>query len=484
MLLSELFEGSPDIEIKQLSIDSRLPMKDCIFFCLSGIRYDGHHFIDEAIKNGASVIVYEDEVDTSKNAVFIKVSDVADCLNDIAAKFYDYPARGLESFIVCGCDGQSSVSNLIYSLISKVRPCASVGSCGIHYGEHHLYSSVPTLTILDNHKYLYEFVRCSMESCVFEGDAMSLSYKKLDGIDPDVFVYTSTNEYATEFEEIGINYYDALVSYLYTLDEKTLIILNKDDIAYDEMVLAAGDNYLTYGCKEDSDFVIEDIKLKKDGSSFSLKHKGGSCTFNTKLLGMNNIYNAAAAIVALVSRGYDTNEIAENLAKVRTLDGVMDPVDLGQDYSIYIDCADNIKSLHDVYDFGEHIRKAGSKVYAVWGINGTDESDTLKEIAELSESFIDHMILTENNSYSGNMMHVMKKALPYFESMKPLVIEDRSIAIESAVEMLNRDDILFILGKGNETTITRNLGKETYIGDKKAAELAVSRRLKEEKDDI
>ena len=47
-----------------------------------------------------------------------------------------------------------------------------------------------------------------------------------------------------------------------------------------------------------------------------------------------------------------------------------------------------------------------------------------------------------------------------------LFIEDREIAIESAIELLNSQDILLILGKGNETTITRNLGKQAYKGDK------------------
>ena len=57
MLLSEIFKGAPDIEIEQLSIDSRASMKNAIFFCLDGIKFDGHDYIEEAINNGAKVIV-------------------------------------------------------------------------------------------------------------------------------------------------------------------------------------------------------------------------------------------------------------------------------------------------------------------------------------------------------------------------------------------------------------------------------------------
>ena len=480
MLLSELFEGSPDIEIRQLSIDSRLPMKDCIFFCLSGIRYDGHDYVEEAIKNGANVIVYEEDIDTSLDAIFIKVSDVADCLNHIASKYYDYPAKKMETYLICGCDGQSSVSYIIYNLLNKRKPCANVGAYGIHYAHHHLYSSVPTLTILDNHKYLNEFYRTGIEAATFESDAQSLSYKKLDGISPDVFVYTSTNEFSGEFTEIGINYYDALVSYLYTLDDDTAIILNRDDASYNELVMAAGENRVTYGTHSGSDYIICDVDLRDDSSSFSLRSGKEVNHFNTSLVGMNNVYNATAALVALTTKGYDITELAEDLKEIKPIDGVMEPLDLGQDYHVYIDCAANVKSIHDVYDFAQSVKKPDARIFALWGINSQDESETLKTIADLSGGFIDHIILTENNTYSGDITNVIKKVYPYFINLKPLVIEDRIIAIESAIELLNKDDILLILGKGNENTITRNLGRESYIGDKKAALMAISKRIEEE----
>ena len=76
MLASELIKNAPDIEIEQLSTDSRMPMKNAMFFCIKGVRYDGHDYVKEAIINGAVLIVYEDEIDTDLNAVFVKVNNV------------------------------------------------------------------------------------------------------------------------------------------------------------------------------------------------------------------------------------------------------------------------------------------------------------------------------------------------------------------------------------------------------------------------
>ena len=113
MLLSELFNGAPAIEIDQLSVDSRLPMKNAIFFCLNGIKYDGHDYIEEAISNGAKVIIYSRDIEDKDKAIFIKVNNVNNNLIKIANKFYNYPNKYVDSYVVSGNYGKSSVTSFI-----------------------------------------------------------------------------------------------------------------------------------------------------------------------------------------------------------------------------------------------------------------------------------------------------------------------------------------------------------------------------------
>ena len=89
MLLNELFKGAPAVEIEQLSTDSRSRMKNAIFFCYKGIKYNGHQFVDEAIKNGAIVIVHQDNLSCDKSAIYIRVNNVDNALQKCAEKFYD-----------------------------------------------------------------------------------------------------------------------------------------------------------------------------------------------------------------------------------------------------------------------------------------------------------------------------------------------------------------------------------------------------------
>ena len=52
MLLSEMFEGAPEIEIQGLCIDSRKAKAGDLFFCLKGLEADGHQFAEKACKAG------------------------------------------------------------------------------------------------------------------------------------------------------------------------------------------------------------------------------------------------------------------------------------------------------------------------------------------------------------------------------------------------------------------------------------------------
>lgn len=483
MYLDELFKGTPHIEIKQLSIDSRMPMNNCIFFCVEGIKDDGHDYVKEAIKNGANVIVYSKDIPTNDKAIYIKVNDTADCLNSIAPKFFDNPANKLDTYVTSGCNGITSVTYILYKLIKNFKSVASIGSNGIFYGDNHLLSNVPTLTIIDNQRYLKQFVDENIKAVCLEADCLALSYKKLDAIKPNVFIYTSTNEYAPYYQEMDVNYYDVMCNYMYTLDDSTIVLLNKDDIAYEELNKACGENTYTYGTNTEADYVISDIKLNAYNSSFTLSYQDESYEFNTKLVGLRNVYNVVAALCALHQTGYDFNELMLILPFIEPLEGVFEPVSTDHSFKIYVDECDDYNSLKLSFKFLKSLLPPNKKIVVLFGINYNDEKETIKDTGELISKYANRVILTEGNTYNGNVSTLLKGASKYFEKCMPLIIEDRSVAISSAVELLNSDDILLILGKGKEKYIIRNLGKEAYDGDKQVALKAISEILNSNSED-
>lgn len=481
MFLDELFKDTPHKEIKQLSIDSRMPMNDCIFFCVNGIKDDGHDYVNEAIKNGASVIVYSKDINTSGDAIFIKVTDTIDCLNNIAPKFYGYPARKLDTYLTSGCDGISSVSYILTKLIRNFKSVASIGTNGIFYGENHLMCNVPTLNIIDTQRYLLNFVNSDIKAATLEADCLALYYKKLDALKPNVFIYTTTNEYSSYYQEMDNNYFDVMCNYLYTLDNNTITILNKDDNAYDELIKASGENTYSYGVSKDADYVISNIKLKAYESKFTLSYANESYEINTKLIGIRNVYNVTASLIALHQTGYDLNELILILPFIEPLPGELRPVNLGQDFKVYVEINDDFNSLKETFEFMKSILPKNKKIVGLFGINYNDEDDSIKEKAILSKKYLNKVILTEGNTYNGNVTSILKEAKDFFKDQNTLVIEDREVAINCGLDLLNSDDIFLIFGKGKEKYIIRNLGKETYEGDEEVASKGIKEILEESK---
>ena len=99
-LISELdytlYNGDENVEITELVCDSRKIVKGCIFVCIKGTVFDGHTFIDEAIKQGAAAIITEDEVEITqnrKNTTFIAAADCRNTLALVSAAYFGHPSK-------------------------------------------------------------------------------------------------------------------------------------------------------------------------------------------------------------------------------------------------------------------------------------------------------------------------------------------------------------------------------------------------------
>ncbi len=478
MLLSEFFKGAPDIEIRQLSTDSRMPMMDALFFCVKGVRDDGHQFVREAVINGAKAIVYEDDIDTDLNAVFIRVNNVGDTLNRVADRFYDYPGKSLETYTVSGCYGRSSVSSYIRQIVSHYKSCGSVGIMGISYAGRELMSSYATLPALSNLSYMSQMRKDNVKACTFESNALNLSFKKLNDVHPNVFVYTNTSHYSKDYRELGADYFSFLRKYFYTLDETTCVVLNRDDESFDELYDSCA-NYVTYGFDEHSDFFIHDFSVKKNGISYGLRYNGINVIVSAPLLGLCNIYNLTAAIAATVSMGYSLDEICEFTPSLHPVEGIYDKLEDDR-FNIIIDAAYTADSLENIFDFGRYITASKKKLIGILGICYTDDDKKLETIAEFANKYLDFLIITEDDSYEHDTLQILQKMTDFDLKIRYLIIEERKSAIEEGIELLNSGDTLLILGKGNEVSLYKGLGKEYYDGDRKVAEMYLRKREEEE----
>lgn len=464
MYLNELFKDAPNILIEQLSCDSRLPMKNCIFFCMTGVKYDGHDYINEAVKNGANVIVYTNDIETDLNVVYIKVKDINATLANIAKKFYKINFENFKLNVVCGCYGKSCVTSYIKQLLNGIEKSSTIGSYGINYDDKNLSYPSSTLTLLDNYRYISDIYHSDIKSCSLETDSISLSYNRLEGINPKTFVYTNTSKFSKEYKGFSYKYFDSIKKYLYTLENTTSIVLNKDDESYDILLQACGENVVTYGQDLNCTFRISNPKYYIDHTSFSLTYKNESHIINTSLIGLANIYYLTAAIATLIQSNYSLDDLIKNVETIKAPEGIYENLNI-DNYNIIIDYCYAQDSYFQISEYAKKLKGYNKKYFILPIDYGTSKDEITIIFNQLKDiSFL--TIFTEGMSYDTDIHDLLEIGAECANGYNYLTIESRSEAIKTALDLLDKNDILFILGKGNSNVFYKNFNKEVYLGDK------------------
>lgn len=475
MLLNRIFKNAPEIEIEQLSTDSRLPMKNAIFFCIAGLKFDGHDYIDEAIKNGAKVIVYSKDIEKNEKAIYVKVKNVYSVLISVSKIFFNDPTNKIQSYVVSGCYGRSSVSTLIYKYLNSKFNAGYIGRFGIKYENNNLSTSTPTIDTIDYFRYLCKMEEYKVKAVTFEASSTSLAYHKLDFIKPSIFVYTNSYKESADYREAGKDYFKNMRSYLYSLEEKTKVILNKDDDAFDELKDTI-DNYVTYGFDEESDYLIKGLTISKKGLVFTLVHEEKEYEVISKLLSKSNCYNLTSCIAALVESGYDIDDVIKFYRTCNYVDGVFEVID--DEYHIVVDSAYTLDALREVFNYSKYV-KGKNRIISLISISSWLDDEAVSEICAEAEKVSDIIILTTDEVESGDPLQLLHKADNNIKDTKSIILEDREFAIEEGINLLNTGDILFITGKGSESYLVTPNGKIQYETDKVIAKKYIEKRRHE-----
>ena len=87
----ELIKGSMEVEIKDISYDSRKVSKNHLFMAIEGLSTDGHEYIDLAIQNGAVAILVSKDVEVKNDVTIIKVENTRRILSKLSMNLFGYP---------------------------------------------------------------------------------------------------------------------------------------------------------------------------------------------------------------------------------------------------------------------------------------------------------------------------------------------------------------------------------------------------------
>ena len=466
MKLTELFDNVPDIEIKSLMADSRKKRPDSIFFCVKGMMFDGHRFVEQAIENGARVIVCSEPIPYDHPEVtYIKVKDVNVAFNRVADAFYGYPSHNLLMFGVTGTNGKSSIACIIKDILNDYLPTGYIGTIAIEYGNVKLPPLLTTPDIDDLHGILHDMVSAGIKACALEASSIGIEQGRVDSIDFDVGIFTNLTHDHLDYHGTMENYFQAKKKFFDHLKSDAVAITNADDPYGMKIVKDCPCKVYTYGIDHDADYRVTRYQLLKDRTVFTLRCNGMDYELETNLVAKFNIYNLLAAIAALNLKGISITQMLQHIGHIHQIEGRMERIDEGQPYNVLVDFAHTPDGIEQLCNYAAAITPKTNRIIAITGSAGKRDTAKRPTFGEILDKYADMIILTEDDPRNEKPIDICNEIATGIKKTPYVIIEDRYDAIRQAVEIAEAGDTIIIMGKGDEKFIYREFGREPYEGD-------------------
>ncbi|MEY2575081.1 MAG: UDP-N-acetylmuramoyl-L-alanyl-D-glutamate--2,6-diaminopimelate ligase, partial [Verrucomicrobiota bacterium] len=201
--------GPLDRVVESIAYDSRRVQGNGLFVALRGEKSDGHQFVEQAVEKGATVIVTEHEVQAPR-ATCVVVDDTRLALADLAATFYERPARRLKLAAVTGTNGKTTTTFLLKHICENagVR-CGLLGTVRYEIGDRVLPAVRTTPESLDVHELLAQMVNAGCKAAALEVSSHALAQNRVRGIEWDVAVFTNLTQDHLDFHGTMENYFEA-----------------------------------------------------------------------------------------------------------------------------------------------------------------------------------------------------------------------------------------------------------------------------------
>ncbi|RQD68192.1 UDP-N-acetylmuramoyl-L-alanyl-D-glutamate--2,6-diaminopimelate ligase [Campylobacter hepaticus] len=385
--------------------------KDCFFLYTA----QNTKFKDQALKQGAKII----DINTCKKLLHIN--------------------ENIKIIGITGTNGKTTTAAAIYSILLDLGyKCALCGTRGAFINDEQIdEKSLTTPAILKTLEYLKIATEKQCNFFIMEVSSHALIQNRIEGLNFAAKIFTNITQDHLDFHGTFQNYKKA--KELFFKDE-SLKFINKDALAINFNF----HNAYTYGIENPALYQIKAYSLEH-GIEAIVMTKNQSFHIDSPLLGLFNLYNllaASACINELIKP--DLKKLEKAISGFGGVCGRVEQVAKG----VIIDFAHTPDGIEKVLDALKN-----KKLIVVFGAGGNRDKSKRPLMGKTVEHFAKTAIITSDNPRDEEAQNIMKEILSGFKQKhKVLMIEDRKKAIQKALELKEKDDLVVILGKGDETT--------------------------------
>lgn len=472
--------SAEDKEIDAVELDSRNIREKSLFVAIKGYKVDGHDFIMQAISNGASAIVLENdsaipnEMFLVNDTVKILVEDSRKALSQISSAFYEHPSRKLKLIGVTGTKGKTTTTYYIKNIIETAgKKCGLIGTNKyiVDNKEYKASHTTPEANVIN--RLLTEMISAGCEYAVMEISSHSISLKRVDDLDIDTMIFTNITSDHLDYHKTFESYRDAKAEIFVKLKTEATAILNADDPNSEYIAAKTKANKIYFGTDPNSDYYMTGINYSLDGTHWKLLCRGKEYKMTTSLIGKFNAYNAVAALSAAVESGIYIEEAIEGVKSMEQVPGRFEVLSKGNK-KVIIDYSHTADSLEQALISIRHLAGEKKKVVTVFGCGGDRDKTKRPIMGSIAEKYSDEIIVTSDNPRTEDPMNIIDEIIKGMTKGNYKVIEKREDAIKEAIFNSDENAVVLIAGKGHESYQEIN-GVRHHFSDKETAQKYLER---------
>ena len=346
----------------------------------------------------------------------------------------------LKTVGVTGTNGKTTVTAAIYSFLLDLNEKPALqGTRGLFAEERRIEEkSMTTPSILETLHNMKQTMDLGCNYFIMEVSSHAIHQERIEGITFALKVHTNVTSDHLDYHGTVEEY--RRVKSLFFADD-TPKLLNKDDI---KSITYNPIGAQSYGVDEPATFKVQAFSLS-DGITAGVKHLQEEATFHSPMVGLFNLFNLMAAVGSVVMlTGRKLEEVCEVVGYFAGVAGRMEV--LSRDPLVIVDFAHTDDGMYQVLDSIKD-----KEISVVFGAGGNRDKGKRPRMGAVAGRFATKIYVTSDNPRDEVPEMILEDILVGLHGKEHVVATpDRKLAIKMALEALEKDEVLLILGKGDE----------------------------------
>ena len=440
--------GPTDIEVTELTMDSRKAAPGVLFAAIEGTVVDGHNFIPSASEAGVSVVVCNRLPEqTSPSTCYVEVEDSSEAIGLIASAFYGYPSEKLALVGVTGTNGKTTTATRLYALTQKLGYRAGLISTVIYkVGDKEYPSTHTTPDAITLNRLLAQMANEGCGYCFMEVSSHSLVQHRTAGLRFAGALFSNLPHDHLDYHKTFAEYLKAKKRLFDSLPKESWALVNVDDRNGAVMLQNCRGEKHTYSLRGVGQTNTKIIETTLEGMFQEIDGR----QMWSHLLGRFNGYNLTAVYKAACLLGFESDEVMVALSSLESVCGRFETFRSKSGVVAIVDYAHTPDALENVIDTILGVGTA-RRLITVCGCGGDRDRTKRPEMAAIAVEKSHTAIFTSDNPRTEDpeaILRDMEQGTTGHTNY--LTITDRAQAIRTALRMAESGDVVLVAGKGHE----------------------------------